>query len=233
MTALDDLPDWTGERVRTMAFDRVAIVGDIHGSADRLERLLHALDRPLLVAGDLCDRGPDTRGVLDLLVDAGASGVLGNHDLWFARWSMGHGLDPFALSAAMGGHATLASYGAGPEDWQIVPRAHAAFVNGLHLVIDLEVAGVPYWLCHAGLPPGLPSPVPPDILVRLAHQAPEALLWTKQDPTAMPDTGRTLVHGHVRLPRVFDNGHTLSLDTGSPHRELTAVLLPERVTLSA
>lgn len=44
----------------------VAVIGDIHGSDDLLGRLLPELgDLPVLVTGDVCDRGPDTREAID------------------------------------------------------------------------------------------------------------------------------------------------------------------------
>lgn len=60
------------------------IVGDIHGCASELETLIDHLqlgdsDR-LVSCGDLFHRGPDPVGVMELLRDAGASFILGNHE---------------------------------------------------------------------------------------------------------------------------------------------------------
>ena len=70
------------------------IVGDIHGEAEALHRLLERLgcdwvngrvERPLVFVGDLIDRGPDSPAVVETvmrLVEAGvAQCVLGNHEL--------------------------------------------------------------------------------------------------------------------------------------------------------
>jgi hypothetical protein len=48
----------------------VAVIGDIHGRLDLLEKLLLRLPKNILilVTGDICDRGPDSRGVIDLLI---------------------------------------------------------------------------------------------------------------------------------------------------------------------
>jgi hypothetical protein len=57
------------------------IVGDVHGCADELEELLeHARGRDVVLVGDLVGKGPNPRGVLDLLRSRGARAVLGNHD---------------------------------------------------------------------------------------------------------------------------------------------------------
>ena len=77
------------------------IIGDVHGELDALLALLdclgyrpdgsHADWRSLAFVGDLCDRGPDSPGVVGLvaqLVDAGrAQCVLGNHELNLLRGS--------------------------------------------------------------------------------------------------------------------------------------------------
>ena len=67
---------------------RRIFVGDIQGCLEPLERLLDAVafepanDR-LIPVGDLVNKGPDSAGVLDLLMRLDARPVLGNHDL---RW---------------------------------------------------------------------------------------------------------------------------------------------------
>lgn len=65
------------------------IIGDVHGMLVPLRTLLDALRQrdkaaTFYFAGDYCDRGPDTKGVVDLLIELTASGeaicVRGNHD---------------------------------------------------------------------------------------------------------------------------------------------------------
>jgi hypothetical protein len=71
------------------------VIGDVHGEIDALAALLrhlgyatdgsHPADRRAVFVGDLCDRGPDSPAVLDLVmgwVQGGrAQCVLGNHEL--------------------------------------------------------------------------------------------------------------------------------------------------------
>ncbi|WP_052191276.1 metallophosphoesterase [Luteibacter sp. 9133] len=71
------------------------LIGDVHGEIDALRDLLYRLGygpdgthpegRRLVFVGDLCDRGPDSPAVLDLvsgLMESGhAQCVLGNHEL--------------------------------------------------------------------------------------------------------------------------------------------------------
>ena len=52
---------------------RVIAVGDVHGCSVALAALIRAIDLraddTLVMLGDYCDRGIDTRGVIDLLIE--------------------------------------------------------------------------------------------------------------------------------------------------------------------
>lgn len=64
---------------------RLVIVGDVHGMKDSLIKLLDKVEFDkrtdhLVLAGDMISKGPDSRGVLDLVMDLGATAVRGNHE---------------------------------------------------------------------------------------------------------------------------------------------------------
>lgn len=64
---------------------RLVIVGDVHGMKDELVRLLDKVSfnkkaDHLILTGDMIAKGPDSRGVLDLIMDLGATAVRGNHE---------------------------------------------------------------------------------------------------------------------------------------------------------
>lgn len=79
-----------------MQYKKYDIIGDIHGCADQLEALLTKLgysndgdahkhpERTAVFLGDFIDRGPDQRGVLDIvrpMIENGhALSVMGNHE---------------------------------------------------------------------------------------------------------------------------------------------------------
>ena len=84
------------DRPQARLFDGpLDVIGDVHGEIDALQALLghlgyaadgcHPDGRRAVFVGDLCDRGPDSPAVLDLVmawVQAGrAQCVLGNHEL--------------------------------------------------------------------------------------------------------------------------------------------------------
>jgi Calcineurin-like phosphoesterase len=64
---------------------RLVIVGDVHGMKNELVKLLDKVqfDRDtdhLILAGDMISKGPDSAGVLDLVMELGATAVRGNHE---------------------------------------------------------------------------------------------------------------------------------------------------------
>ncbi len=83
----------------------IDIVGDVHGEFDALRALLHRLGydtngihprgRRLVFVGDLCDRGPDSPGVIAfvraLVEQEKAQCIIGNHELNLLRGEHKHG----------------------------------------------------------------------------------------------------------------------------------------------
>ncbi len=60
---------------------RTLFVGDVHGCPIALRRLLaEAHAERVVLLGDLFAKGPDPRGVWEIIRDLGAEAVLGNHD---------------------------------------------------------------------------------------------------------------------------------------------------------
>jgi serine/threonine protein phosphatase 1 len=232
----------SGAQVRAVTLgaplERAAVIGDIHGHADALAALLAEIpaSRPVFVLGDLVDRGPESARVIDLLIARGVRGVCGNHELWLRRWMRGEAVDIDVLDPDFGAAATLASYGF-PTDTRVfltppdarLPDAHRAFLLGLPHALALAVAGVPYWLVHAGLPP-VRADAPDTLEEWLAHRA-DAMLWGNARLDARPKAPATVLMGHLPQQRVVDLGHLVDLDTGAATLHggrLTALLLPER-----
>jgi hypothetical protein len=62
----------------------VRVVGDVHGMSDWLRAAISGTDRPIVLLGDLVDRGPDSPGVLRealAAIEAGAARLVrSNHD---------------------------------------------------------------------------------------------------------------------------------------------------------
>jgi hypothetical protein len=94
-----------GRLIKQLFDGPLDVIGDIHGEREALEKLLaklgydhegrHANGRRLIFVGDLCDRGPDSPGVIRIvqaLVESGrAQMVAGNHELNLLRGERKHG----------------------------------------------------------------------------------------------------------------------------------------------
>jgi len=226
---------------RAVFHERVAVIGDIHGELERLDRLLAMLPRgiPLIVVGDVIDRGPDARGVVERLVERGAIGVRGNHEEWLLRLVSTGSLDRAALGPALSGSATLRSYGfasSSPEEIEAqvdqVPQAHRAWLRALPVALDLDVHSQRYWVIHAGVPStvelrGLRIE---EVVPFLAAHHPATLTWPSNDPEWMIPLDRPIIMGHMVQKRPRDLGNVVAIDTGCgrPGGRLSAVLLPER-----
>src|SRR5215475_12250753 len=106
---------------------RVYAVGDVHGRADLLDRVLSHIDRdraahPIeraieVFLGDYIDRGPDSREVLDRLIDRGRSReavfLKGNHEQFIDEFLQNAGI--LEDWKQFGGFETLLSYGLKPS----------------------------------------------------------------------------------------------------------------------
>ncbi|HLK11966.1 MAG TPA: metallophosphoesterase family protein [Candidatus Binatia bacterium] len=210
---------------------RLFAVGDLHGCARELERLLAAL-RPtagdtIAFVGDYVDRGPDSRSVIELLLDLEGRSRLttvflkGNHeDMCLGYLGLGgHWGESWMMNGA---GATLQSYGLDPhapaaEARGALPAAHVAFLQRL-----LPYRADDDWLLvHAGIRPGRP----------LAAQDEEDLLWIRDEFILEPhELPQTVVFGHTpfRAPLV-DLPYKIGIDTGCVYGgTLTALELRER-----
>jgi serine/threonine protein phosphatase 1 len=216
------------------------VIGDIHGRIDHLDRLLARLpaDARIVVAGDVCDRGPATREVIERLIERKAVGVRGNHEDWLITWASGGGFDPVAMG--LGAEATLTSYGSVGRDAtevssesSVVPPEHLAWLESLGIALDLRVGGDAYWVVHAGIPTGVPfigleaDAIVPYLVRYHAHD----LLWAFTPPEEMPRVDRPVIVGHRIVRHPIDCGHVLAIDTGCGTTRdgyLTAAILPDR-----
>lgn len=95
--------------IRQLSDAPLDIIGDVHGEREALESLLshlgydtagrHPQGRRLVFIGDLCDRGPDSPGVVDIvrcIVEEGrGDAILGNHELNLLRAERKDGNDWF------------------------------------------------------------------------------------------------------------------------------------------
>ncbi len=226
---------------------RTYAIGDIHGHIELL-REVHAwiaADQakhgaaPIVHVGDLVDRGPDCRGVVEYLragIGAGQDWVVlkGNHDRMFTNYIRDINYhDPCLrtdlsyLHPRIGGAATLESYGVKnaadrplapvhAEAVAAVPEAHLQFLESLPLYHKRgEVIYV-----HAGIRPGVP----------IEQQVEDDLVWIRKG--FLEDTrdfGALIVHGHTALDAPTHYGNRVNIDSSAAYGgALTAVVLEGR-----
>lgn len=203
---------------------RLIAIGDIHGYNKPLQTLLEAIDPTpedvIVTLGDYVDRGPDSKGVTNTLIELGQAtqlvALLGNHEEMMLN--VVHGSEPHHAWLRYGGIETLESYDFdGGLDF--LPPEHLAFYEGLG---DYFEHGA-FFFTHAAYDPNL----------ELDEQAPELLRWHSLR-AGVPDphvSGRVAVVGHTAHPEgeVVDLGHLICLDTNCYGGGfLTAMELPSK-----
>ena len=215
-------------------------VGDIHGERDMLEELLASLPLgegdELVFVGDYVDRGPDSRGVVDQLLQLReryrCTFLCGNHESMFLDFLGWSGNAYFAGDAflANGGDRTLASYGyfdredPDPAGFRL-PEAHEAFYRGLELYHQIG----DYLFVHAGI--GRRQLAESDVHFALRRARPEDLLWDRASIDLPHSLGVTVVYGHT--PNVdfavrWNPPFSIGIDTGAVYGgRLTAIRLPD------
>jgi serine/threonine protein phosphatase 1 len=205
------------------------VIGDIHGALQKLLTLIqrceeHVAGRPmkLVFLGDYIDRGPESEGVVRLLIDLRSKmpnqviALRGNHEA--TALAIVDGEIPVIHWLSQGGAATLRSYGI--EDANALPRAHLDWMRSLPLTLD---DGRRFFV-HAGIAPEKP----------LDAQQERDLLWIREPFLSdARDYGRLIVHGHTPLfgnsPELRSN--RLNLDTGAGYGgPLTAAVFAEDQT---
>lgn len=210
--------------------DLLYVIGDIHGRADLLTDLLHQIEtdalgedaerKRLIFVGDYVDRGPDSRRVVEILLDQRpesfqASFLKGNHEALL--------LDFLADAARLrawrinGGDATMLSYDvdvagleqakASPEHWRAawkdaLPQSHRSFFEAL----ELQMSFGDYLFVHAGVLPGVP----------LDAQHEDDLLWIRDEFLNYPGAfGKVVVHGHTPCTLPDRRANRIGIDTGA------------------
>ena len=223
------------------AATRVYAVGDIHGQLDLLRQLREMIagdvnvdrrERNVIVyLGDYIDRGPDSRGVVDLLLNEPLAGfeevhLKGNHEDYMVQFLDDPGIgESWYLN---GGDTTLAGYGveravmtAGQDRFVAIsdrlkrklPVQHLAFLRSLAMY---HVEG-DYVFVHAGIRPGRP----------MENQESHDLLWIREDfLSSDADHGCCVVHGHSISPGPEMRANRIGIDTGAYYTgRLTGLVL--------
>ncbi len=221
---------------------RVYAIGDIHGRADLLDRMIEAIARDLaqrptqgaltVTVGDYVDRGPDSRGVIERLTrnpfPTPFVALRGNHEAIFEEFLRDPSIGDYWRG--LGGLETLHSYGIdvapllrrkGYEEAAAalraaLPQSHVTFLASLRLT---HAVGR-YFFCHAGVRPGVP----------LARQREQDLLWIRDEfLDSRADFGKVVVHGHTPRETPELRSNRINVDTGAfMSGQLTCAVLEDK-----
>jgi serine/threonine protein phosphatase 1 len=201
-------------------------IGDVHGQLEALQDLLdriraHATglgtaNPEVILIGDVIDRGPESKAVIELLM-AGVPGLrlqvlMGNHE----RMLLDSTQDDEAARRWLfsGGAETIESYGVAIrrrtflDDFHrhALPAAHRDWLANLPLTVR---RGRNFFV-HAGIHPGR----------LLQDQTPADLLWIRSPFLSwkgpFPEDVRVF-HGHTPVPLVEVYEHRVNLDSGAGH----------------
>lgn len=184
---------------------RTFAIGDIHGCSTALRTLLEIVpltpEDTVVTLGDYVDRGPDSRGVIDQLLELQKRVKLiplrGNHEIMMmlareARSAMSNW-------RRYGGEAALKSYG--PGGLADVPPAHWAFLRSCRPFYEEERQ----FYVHANAYPDRP----------LRDQTDVMLYWTHLGDVYEHCSGKQMICGHTAQGsgEPLDLGVAICIDT--------------------
>jgi serine/threonine protein phosphatase 1 len=184
---------------------RTLVIGDIHGSLTALKALGEFVDFSpddvIITLGDYIDRGPDSKGVIDYLIELKESHevvtLMGNHEAMMEKAR--HTEQERYFWLLNGGEATLDSFRVAnldhiePSYWSFINSCERFYETGNHII------------AHGGLEPE----------TDLEEQSDRDLFWRRISETESHKSGKTLVCGHTPqrngMPLVLD--HAICIDT--------------------
>ena len=217
---------------------RIYAIGDIHGRLDLLDQLIVKIEEDnasrkrvrtqIIFLGDLCDRGPDSRGVIERVMQLAKASpdvrlIAGNHEELLIRAWDGDRRSA-GLINRVGGRETMLSYGVDETKYDEadidellemfvahIPESHIAFLKAAD---DWIVAG-DYLFVHAGIRPG----------DAIEEQRTSDLRWIRREFTDFDgDHGMMVIHGHSITEEADIQANRIGIDTGAyASGKLTAI----------
>lgn len=184
-------------------------IGDVHGEIEKLDRLLDFVrddaaraggPHKIVFIGDLIDRGPDSRAVVERAMAIASSDqavvLKGNHEEMFLNAIGSASRNDFEMWSVNGGESALVSYqraNGGQSDWRdAIDRTHIKWLRALPVIWRDEARNLVF--VHAGIDPW-----------RFPNCPDEVKIWTRSrvffDTKRWPDRAELkdilVVHGHT------------------------------------
>ena len=172
---------------------RTFAIGDVHGCSKTLRKLVEEMIVPLpeddiIFVGDYIDRGPDSKGVIDYIMELRQRGftiktLRGNHEqLLLDAFENEENFDHWLMC---GGDKTCKSFGI--HDVRQLSDEYLSFMTQTEFYHFTDQ----YIIVHAGL--NFESDDP--------FKDTDAMLWTRNTAVDLEQTGgRKIIHGHTPAP---------------------------------
>jgi len=188
------------------------IISDIHGCFKTLQALIKQLPKDKIVfAGDLIDRGPDSKGVIQYAIDNSIECIRGNHEQMLIDRDL-------YVWRANGGDKMQKNYGKSWFEFLAKAKEHLMWTDTLPYVLEFPKTkredGRHLVVTHAAL------------LGTIAEKdGTEGLLWNRRE--AKDNPGIFNVFGHTPQKDVIIKDHFALIDTGCPYGyKLSALQFP-------
>ncbi len=202
------------------------VIPDIHGCSKTLERLIGQIQPKkvdhLIFLGDYIDRGPDSKGVIDYIIQLQQAGqkmtlLRGNHEAFLIEaFEMEKNLKRSFFKKEKnshkeewykhGGRDTMKSFGL--KDLRLFPVEYLEWMKKLEYYLQLD----DYIIVHAGLNFEIDNPLDDK----------HTMLWVKEFDIKPQKIGnRKVIHGHTPISHEFifetingDKFNFIDLDNG-------------------
>ncbi len=204
---------------------RTIVIGDIHGELNLLRALITKLqpqaDDVLIFVGDYIDRGPDSKGVIDFLLELkhihSCVFLRGNHEEMLLSSFNSGDQEVYDWWFRNGGLATLVSYqdesiiGMDIAPPSLVPESHMSFIRNtrlLHLLQDHNTV-----VTHAGFESDeaiSTQLVKKDVWIRSHWEQ----VFSGENPDSFPWEMRVIC-GHTILQEPYRSEKLIGIDLGS------------------
>lgn len=180
-------------------------IGDIHGCHVSLQTMLDLVQPSredlIITLGDYVDRGPDSKRVIEILLDLKKSHsyihLMGNHEIQMIRaLEAQHHMDRF-LDPMCGGQETLDNYGGSFDD---IAKDHWDFITSAQLYHETDS----HIYVHAGVSESTP----------MEDQDAETLYYKRFYRGEPHFSGKPYICGHtIQGDLPTNNVHSICIDT--------------------
>lgn len=195
--------------MKKLSINKIAVIGDVHGCFEKLAKLYSKISKytdNIYSVGDLIDRGPDTKKVIQFCIDNNIKPVRGNHEdmlLKTVNKPRYQVIPDYETNKTQwvwnGGDRTIHSYinSKSLNFSKFVDafreNGHYDFISNLHYKIELDNCII----SHAGI-------------VNNTH--PENILWNRKTPSRLK---KLQIIGHTPdLNVIHKPNHYINVDTG-------------------